>query len=88
MSKTVEADKAAKAALITAREEHATTRCQANTARLIQENPMIIRLKELQTIAEMGKGSGNTVILVSNDKLASLLETVGVPKKEEPCKGI
>jgi regulator of protease activity HflC (stomatin/prohibitin superfamily) len=60
--KTAEAERTAQAALITAREELAATRCQANTAKLIADNPSILRLKELQVMTEFAKKSGNTFV--------------------------
>jgi len=63
--KTAEAERTAQAALITAREELAATRCQLNTAKLIAENPSILRLKELQVMAELAKKSGNTFVIGS-----------------------
>lgn len=46
MNKVIEAQKAAEAALITRREETAAMRSQANTARLIEQNPTLMRLRE------------------------------------------
>lgn len=63
-TKAVEAEKLAQAALITAREELAAARCQANTAKLIAENPAILRLKELQVLAELAKKPGNSTIVL------------------------
>jgi regulator of protease activity HflC (stomatin/prohibitin superfamily) len=63
--KTAEAERTAQAALITAREELAATRCQANTAKLIADNPSILRLKELQVMTELAKKSGNTFVFGS-----------------------
>lgn len=63
-TKAAEAEKQAQAALITAREELAAARCQANTAKLIAENPAILRLKELQALAELAKKPGNTTIVL------------------------
>lgn len=76
LSKTVEAEKAAKASLITAREELASARCQANTAKLLDENPAIFRIKELQAIADFGKKPGNTLIFVSSGDLQKVLRPV------------
>lgn len=59
MIKSVEAEQAAKAALITAREELATARVRANTAKLYAD-PAMIRLKELEVMAEFAKKTGNT----------------------------
>lgn len=59
MIKSVEAEQAAKAALITAREDLAATRIRANTAKLYAD-PAMLRLKELEIMAEFAKKSGNT----------------------------
>ena len=59
MIKSVEAEQAAKAALITAREELAAARCRANTAKLYAD-PAMLRLKELEVFAELAKKTGNT----------------------------
>jgi regulator of protease activity HflC (stomatin/prohibitin superfamily) len=61
MIKSVEAEQAAKAALITAREDLAATRVRANTAKLYAD-PAMLRLKELEIMAELAKKSGNTFI--------------------------
>lgn len=60
--KTAEAEQAAKAALITAREELAATRVRANTAKLVADNPAMLRLKELEVMAEFAKKTGNTFV--------------------------
>lgn len=62
-TKVAEAEKAAQASLITAREELAATRCQANTAKLIAENPAILKLKELQVMAELAKKAGQSTVV-------------------------
>lgn len=64
MTKVAEAEKSAQAALITAREELAATRCQLNTAKLLAENPAILKLKELQAMAEIAKKPGNNTIVL------------------------
>jgi hypothetical protein len=43
MNKVIEAQKAAEAALVTRREEIAAMRSQANTARLMEQNPTLMR---------------------------------------------
>lgn len=63
--KTAEAERTAAATLIAAREELAATRCQVNTAKLVADNPSILRLKELQVLGELVKKSGNTFVLGS-----------------------
>lgn len=62
MMKTAAAEQEAKAVLIAVREELAATRVRANTAKLIADNPTMIRLKELEVMAEFAKKSGNTFV--------------------------
>jgi regulator of protease activity HflC (stomatin/prohibitin superfamily) len=50
MNRVVAAEKAAQANLIKRREETAATRSLLNTARLMDENPTLMRLKELETL--------------------------------------
>lgn len=72
-SRVVEAEKAARAALVTAREELAAARAQANTAKLLQENPLVLRLKELQTLAELAKAPGHAIVFAPSSDLGALL---------------
>jgi regulator of protease activity HflC (stomatin/prohibitin superfamily) len=62
MLKSVEAEKSDQASLIKAREEVAAARARANAARLIAENPAVLRLKELETLTELAKSPGSTVV--------------------------
>jgi regulator of protease activity HflC (stomatin/prohibitin superfamily) len=58
MNKVTEARKAAEANLVTRREETAALRSQANTAKLLAENPVLMRLRELEAlekVATLGK---------------------------------
>jgi len=59
----VEADLKGRAALASARHEVAAARARANTARLIQENPQLLRLQELETLAQLASKSGNVLII-------------------------
>ena len=53
LNKVVEAEKAAQANLIRRREETAATRSALNTARLMDDNPTLLRLKELETLERL-----------------------------------
>jgi regulator of protease activity HflC (stomatin/prohibitin superfamily) len=53
LNRVVEAEKAAQANLIKRREETAATRSLLNTARLMEENPTLMRLKELETLEKV-----------------------------------
>ena len=50
MNRVVEAEKSAQANLIKRREETAATRSLLNTARLMEDNPTLLRLKELEAL--------------------------------------
>ncbi len=53
LNQVVEAEKLAQANLIKRREETAATRSLLNTARLMDENPTLLRLKELETLEKV-----------------------------------
>src|SRR5205807_857156 len=53
MNKVTEAKKAAEANLIVRRAETAAMRSQANTAKLLQENPTLMRLRELEVLEKV-----------------------------------
>jgi regulator of protease activity HflC (stomatin/prohibitin superfamily) len=53
LAKVVEADKAAQANVIRRREETAATRSLLNTARVMEDNPVALRLKELETLEKV-----------------------------------
>lgn len=50
LAQVVEAEKAAQANLIRRREETAATRSLLNTARVMEDNPIALRMKELETL--------------------------------------
>jgi regulator of protease activity HflC (stomatin/prohibitin superfamily) len=53
VNKVVEAERTAKANLIRRQEETAATRSLLNTAKLMEENPLLLRLKELESIERL-----------------------------------
>lgn len=59
----VEAELKGRAELIAARHQTAAARAQANTAKLLDENPHIMRLRELETLAALASKSGNVLII-------------------------
>ena len=63
LAQEAEAERAGRAALIAARSETATTRNLVNAARLMADNPALMRLKEIQSLAEVAREPGNTVVL-------------------------
>ena len=63
MNKVTEAKKAAEAALITRREETAAMRSQANTARILDSSPTLMRLRELEVLEKVSEKANLTVVL-------------------------
>jgi regulator of protease activity HflC (stomatin/prohibitin superfamily) len=53
VNKVVEAERVAKANLIRRQEETAATRSLLNTAKLMEDNPLLLRLKELESIERL-----------------------------------
>ena len=76
MNKVIEAKKAADADLITRREETAAMRSQANTARLLENNPTLMRLRELDVLEKIAGNSKLNVVLGEKglaDRIVNLL---------------
>ena len=63
MNKVTEAKKAAEANLIVRREETAAMRSQANTAKILQDNPTLMRLRELEVLERVAAGGKLNVVL-------------------------
>jgi len=62
LNQVVEAEKVAQANLIRRREETAATRSLLNTARLMEENPTLLRLKELETLERVTEKIGSLTV--------------------------
>jgi hypothetical protein len=76
MNKVIEARKAADANLITRREETAAMRSQANTARILENNPTLMRLRELDVLEKIAEKSKLNVVLGEKglaDRMVNLL---------------
>jgi len=63
MNKVTEAKKASEASLITRREETAAMRSQANTAKILESNPTLMRLRELEVLERVAEKANLNVIL-------------------------
>ncbi len=68
LNRVIEAKKAAEANLITRREETAAMRSQLNTAKMLEDNPVLMRMKELEIVQK----------IVENTKLSVLLGEKGL----------
>ena len=67
LNQVVQAQKEAEANLIKRREETAAARSQANTAKLLAENPLLQRLKELELLKDVLAGTQATFVLGQGD---------------------
>jgi regulator of protease activity HflC (stomatin/prohibitin superfamily) len=63
MNKVTEARKASEANLVTRREETAAYRSQVNTAKLLADNPTLMRLRELEALEKIASAGHLNVIL-------------------------
>jgi regulator of protease activity HflC (stomatin/prohibitin superfamily) len=63
LNKVTEARKAAEASLITRREETAAMRSQANTAKILESNPTLMRLRELEVLEKVAEKANLNVVL-------------------------
>ncbi|MCS6834908.1 MAG: slipin family protein [Anaerolineae bacterium] len=66
----VEADRKGRAALVAARHEVAAARARANTAKILTENPAVLRLQEIDALVQLASKHGNVILLPN---LADLL---------------
>ncbi len=69
MNKVTEAKKAAEANLIFRREEVAAMRSQANTAKLLTDNPTLMQLRELEVLKKVAS-TGNLNVILGEKGLA------------------
>jgi len=67
LNQVIEAEKQAEANLIRRREETAAARSQANTARLLAEHPVLLRMKEMEALESILKGARATFVFGSGD---------------------
>lgn len=65
LNQVVEAEKQAQANLIRRREETAATRSLLNTARLMENNPLLLRMKELETLEKLTEKVGRLDVSTS-----------------------
>lgn len=76
MNKVTEAKKAAEANFIVRREETAAMRSQANTAKLLADNPTLMRLRELEVLEKIASAGSLSVVLGEKglaDRVVNLL---------------
>ena len=69
LNQVVTAEKQAQANLIRRREETAATRSLLNTAKLMEDNPLLVRLKELETLEKIADKVGKITVVGGLDAL-------------------
>jgi regulator of protease activity HflC (stomatin/prohibitin superfamily) len=75
MNRVTEAKKAAEANLIARREETAAIRSQANSARLLAEQPVLMRMRELEVLEKIA-AAGELKIVLGGDGSQGLASRV------------
>lgn len=76
LNKVIEAKKVAEANVLSRREEVAAMRSQANTAKMLDDNPTLMRLKELEILEKVIQNNNLQVVLGDGgltDKIVKLL---------------
>ena len=79
LNQVVQAEKAAQANIIKRREETAATRSLLNTARLMEENPVLLRLKELEALEKITEKVDKLTVFGGLDGVMQDLVKINVP---------
>jgi len=72
LNKVIQAQKEAEANVILRREETAATRSLAQTAKVLAENPLLIRLKELEAYKDLAAKVGQVHLVLGQEHLPKL----------------
>lgn len=81
LNQVVEAEKAAQANVIRRREETAATRSLLNTAKLMADNPTLMRLKELEALEKVVENVGSLTVYNGLEGILSDTIKLGVTPK-------
>lgn len=76
LNQVIEAEKKAAAQVIQRREEVASTRSMANTAQILERNPVLLRLKELEAFKEIASAIPNLTLVMGQPELLKTLGTL------------
>ena len=83
MNRVIEAEKTAQANVIKRREETAATRSLLNTAKLMEDNPVLLRLKELEALEKVSEKVGNVIVGNGMDGVLEDLVRIKPRKRKE-----
>jgi len=78
LNRVVETEKAAQANVIKRREETAATRSLLNTARLMEDNPVLLRLKELESLEKVTEKIDRLTVFGGLDGVLQEVIKIGV----------
>lgn len=81
LNQVIEAEKRAAANVILRREETAATRSLANTAKLLESNPTLLRLKELEAWKDIAGTVGNVTVVAAPQQLLGALSLGAAPPR-------
>lgn len=81
-NRVIAAEKEAAANLIKRREETAAARSQANTAKLLAENPQLARLKELELLQEILAGAKTTFVFGSGELTSQVRSLIASEQRD------
>ena len=73
LNRVIEAEKEAAANVILRREETAATRSLANTARVMADHPVLLRLKELEAMKDIAERIETVRVVIGADGIGKLL---------------
>jgi regulator of protease activity HflC (stomatin/prohibitin superfamily) len=65
----MEAELKGRANLVAARHELAAARAKANTAKMLRENPHLVRMQELEVLTSLASKSGNVIVIPGLENL-------------------
>ena len=80
LNRVIEAEKQAMANVILRREEAAATRTMANAAKVMADNPVLLRLKELEAVERIAGRVGEVKLSLGGDGMESLRRLLTEPK--------
>lgn len=84
LNQVVAAQKEAEANLIKRREETAAARSQANTARLYAENPVLVRIREMEALEKILSGAKATFVFGQGDLATQVKALAAEPRAPDP----
>jgi len=74
MNQVVEAERSGKASFIKAREEVAAARAMANAAKIMNTDPNVMRLKQMETLKEVAKSPATTIYFGIGEDVAKSMK--------------